>query len=476
MINLRFGFPEMRSFMKDSWALGLPMILIMFFQFAIGITDVYVAGFLGTDVVAAVGYVGQLYWTLMIVGNGISVGTVSMVSQAYGARSPAGVGSITAHSLSLGFAVGGVVTVLAALYPGSFVRSAGMPAQIEDIATPFLRIFALVLVPTYFSIITAGVLRASDRVRIAMVNSLIAALINVVGDFALAFGWGPLPALGFRGIAWASAGATTVGMLLNLIYFCRGPARIRLNYLTHPLCRCWRNLVKLGGPSALQQVAWNAGTLVVYFLVGRLQGGEITALAAMTAGLRVEAVIFLPIFAFNMAAAVITGNHLGAGDVASARSGAKAASLLCIIVVILPAIAVFIFARDLAGLLTSDAAVIAEMTRYLRINMLQVPVMSVGVTLAGALQGAGDTFATMRIVFTGMWIIRIPLILGAIYWLKAGPVGIWWAMAFSIVVMCGMLAYRFSGDKWTGASIDKDNKTLLWEACLKRARTESPGK
>jgi MATE family multidrug resistance protein len=467
MINLRFGFPEMKSFMKDSWALGWPIILIMFFQFAIGITDVYVAGYLGTDVVAAVGYVGQLYWTLMIIANGISVGTVSMVSQAYGARAPAGAGSVTAHSLSLGFAVGGLVTVLAGLYPASFVRLSGMPEQIEGIATAFIRIFSLVVVPTYFSIITAGVLRASDRVRIAMINSFIAALFNVFGDFVLAFGWGPIPALGYRGIAWSTACATTVGMSLNLIHFCYGPARIRLRFFRNPLARCYRNLLKLGVPSALQQVAWNAGTLVVYFLVGHLEAGEITALAAMTAGLRVEAVIFLPIFAFNMAAAVLTGNRLGAYDVIGARSGAKAASLLCIMVIVLPAVVIFIFAARIAGLLTSDAAVIAEMTRYLRINMVQAPFMAVGVTLSGALQGAGDTFATMRIVFTGMWMVRIPLILGAIYWLRSGPVGVWWAMCFSIIIMCGLLMYRFHGDAWTKASVDKDKKTLLWEACLK---------
>lgn len=461
-----FGFTEVRPFIRESWDLGWPMILIMFFQFAIGLTDVYVAGFLGTDVLAAVGYVGQLYFTLMILANGITVGTVSMVAQAQGAGSHDGIGNITAHSLIIGLAISGVMTALAIFYPASIVRLAGMPPEIEEIATGFLRIFALVLIPTYMTLISAGILRASDRIRIALINSVIAALINMVGDVVLSFGWGPIPALGYKGIAWASAIATTLGMLLNVIPICYGPGAISLAAFMRPLPLCFKNLIRLGAPSAVQQTAWNAGTLVVYFLVGRIERGDITALAAMTAGLRIEAVIFLPIFAFNMAAAVLTGNRLGAGDVNGARSGAKAGALLCLLIIGLPAVAIFVLAPKISSFLTTDPAVLAEMTRYLRVNMVAMPFMAVGITLSGALQGAGDTFGTMRIVFIGMWLVRIPAILVAIYVLHTGSIGVWWTMTLSIIAMCALFWFRFRADAWTTTSVDQRNKTMLWEACL----------
>ena len=457
---------EIKRFLRESWTMGWPMILIMFFQFSIGIADVYVAGFLGTDVLAAVGYVGQLYWTLMILANGVTVGTVSMVSQAYGAKCDQGVGSITTHSLALGVLISGALTVLAQLFPGAIVRIAGMPEGIQSIAEAFLRVFSLVLIPTYLMIITAGVLRASGRVRLAMANSFVAAVVNVLGDLILGFGWGPIPAFGYVGIAWATAAATTIGMFLNLLHMFSGPGRIVISALAGPLPRCFKNLVKLGIPTALQQTAWNAGTLVIYFLAGQLEAGEITAIAAMTAGVRVEAIIFLPVFALNMASAVLTGNRLGAGDTAGARSGAKATATLCLGIIILPAVAIFSFAPYISNLLTEDPAVRAEIASYLRVNMIGVPFLAVGITLSGALQGAGDTYGTMKIIFTGMWILRIPLILAVIHVLHAGALGIWWSMTISMMLMCSMLAYRFRGDSWIRASIDKETKTMLWEACL----------
>ena len=461
---------EVPEILKESWSLGWPMILIMFFQFSIGMADVYVAGYLGTDVLAAVGYVGQLYWTLMILANGITVGTVSMVSQAHGAQSGEGVSNITANALVMGIAISGVLAVVAYLFPGAIVSLAGMPEGIQEIAEKFLRIFSLVLVPTYVMILTGGVLRSSGRVRVAMVNSFIASLATVVGDVVLGLGWGfPSLALGYTGIAWATAIGTTLGMVLNFMHMIHGPGRITVSALTTPLVGCMKNLVKLGVPSALQQTAWNAGTLVVYFLVAQMEGGQITALAAMTAGVRIEALIFLPIFALNMAAAVLTGNRLGVGDIAGARAGAKVTAWLCLLITFVPSVIIFMVARTLSGALTADPAVLDEMTRYLRINMIGMPFFAVGVTLSGALQGAGDAIATMRIIFTGMWLLRIPMLLVVIYVIRAGATGVWWCMTISVILMCALLIKRFHGGAWTHASVDKKTKTMLWQACLGRS-------
>src|SRR5271157_5815640 len=223
MTSIKTRYTEVRQFLSEAWALGWPMILVMFFQFSIGIADVYVAGYMGTEVLAAVGYVGQLYFTLIILANGISVGTVSMVSQAFGAKSTEGVGNVASHSLVLGIAISGLLTGLAQGYTEGLVWLAGMPEGIQNIAAAFIRIFSLVLVPTYVMIISAGILRASGRIRMAMINSAVAASLNVLGDLILGFGWGPIPALGFRGIAWSSALASTVGMTLNLLSVSYGP-------------------------------------------------------------------------------------------------------------------------------------------------------------------------------------------------------------------------------------------------------------
>ena len=68
------------------WQISWPMMLIMLFNFVVGFTDIYVAGLINPEVQAAVGFVGQLYFLLIIIANAISTGSIALVSRAIGAN------------------------------------------------------------------------------------------------------------------------------------------------------------------------------------------------------------------------------------------------------------------------------------------------------------------------------------------------------------------------------------------------------
>jgi len=81
-----------------------------------------------------------------------------------------------------------------------------------------------------------------------------------------------------------------------------------------------RKIFLLSWPAALVQVSWNASYIYSTNILSRLQEGSITAMAALTSSLRIEAIIYLPVFALNMAASVLTGQTLGAGAPARAET------------------------------------------------------------------------------------------------------------------------------------------------------------
>lgn len=78
-VNLTIG-----NLWVNIWQLSWPIFLIMIFNFFVGVTDIYVAGFINPEVQAAVGFVGQLYFLIIIIANAISIGTLSLVSRAIG--------------------------------------------------------------------------------------------------------------------------------------------------------------------------------------------------------------------------------------------------------------------------------------------------------------------------------------------------------------------------------------------------------
>ena len=430
------------------WQISWPMMLIMVFNFAVGFTDIYVAGLISPEIQAAVGFVSQLYFLLIIIANAISTGSIALVSRNIGAANGAQAVANAKQSLIFGVFCAIGLTLTALLFYREIIATAGFPSAIRATAETFFRIFACALGPNYLLIISNGIFRASGEVKKPLLTMFIVSVINVIGDFVLVFGLFSLPRMGYAGIAVATAFSVSVGMVINLFLF-------STRRWKHLYKRPWtialatmRQIIALGWPAALLQIAWNAGSIVLYNILGRLGESSISALAAITNGLRIEAIIFLPAFALNMAASVLVGQNLGAGNPTRAAQLGWRTALLGVAFLSILAGVIFLGADQCAGILTRDPAVRAETTRYLKINMLSEPFMALSLILGGGLQGAGDTKGTMKVIITGMWVVRLPLAFVLAFVLGYGAPGVWLAMLVSMVVQGILMALRFYKGDW----------------------------
>jgi putative MATE family efflux protein len=279
-------------------------------------------------------------------------------------------------------------------------------------------------------------------------------MLNVIGDFVLVFGLFSLPEMGYAGIAVATAISVSSGMFINLLFFSK--QRWKKIY-TSPwalLPPVIRRIIQLGWPAALLQIGWNAGSIVLYNILSRLGEKSITALAAITNGLRIEAIIFLPAFALNMAASVLVGQNLGAANPDRASQAGWRIALIGATLITLLASVIFIWAEECAALLSSDPAVMKETTLYLRINMFSEPFMAFSLILGGGLQGAGDTRGSMAVIITAMWAVRLPLAVVLAFFFNLGSVGVWSAMVISMIVQGILMSVRFYRGAWKSITFD----------------------
>jgi len=352
------------------------------------------------------------------------------------------------QSLLFSLAIAIALTALGLVFHREIVALAGFPEKIRGIADTFLQIFALAMGSNYFLIVSNALFRANGEVKKPLLTMFIVSVINILGNFILVFGMGPFPGMGYAGIAIASAVAVTAGAAANLVLLLfsdwkslyEGPWTVHRETI--------RQIIRLGWPAGLLQAAWNAGSIVLYNILGRLGEASITALAAIANGMRIEAAVFLPAFALHMTASVLIGQNLGAGNPDRAekvgwRIASAGAALLSVLAVI-----VFIRAEFFASILARDPAVLEETTRYLRINMIAQPFIGLSLSLSGALQGAGDTRGPMWVIIVAMWVIRLPLAYLLSLVLGHGAAGVWIAMVASMIVQSLLMAGRFRGGKW----------------------------
>lgn len=431
---------------RGLWRLSWPLVATMFLQFSVGVTDAWVAGRFGPDVQGAVGFAGQVLFLFNVLANALGVGLVAVVSRAEGAGDRATVRHVSRQGVLFALLLAAPLSLVGGFWTPGPGALRFLPEPVALQAGPLLPLYAWSLAPQAVLAAAAALFRARGRTGRVLVSWGVTAGLNLWWVFALAFGHLGLPALGPRGIALATAASSFVGaaVALALLFGGRRPAAGPDPW--RPDRALARRLWDLGWPAGLLQVGWNLGGVALYAILGRLSDGAVAATAALTNGLRIEAVLYLPGFALNMVAGVLVGQALGAADPAAAeRAGWRVAGAAAAVLTA-AALPVFAFSRELAGLLTPDPAVREATHLYLRFNMLSQPFMALSICLGGGLQGAGDTRGTMKVVLGFLWGVRIPLALAV-----AGPfgsTGVWAAMVASQVLQGLAMAARFRLGRW----------------------------
>ncbi len=419
-----------------------PLTLIMFFEFLMGLTDVYIAGKVSKEIQATYGFVIQLYFILIVIANALTVGTVSVVSRLFTSRSQNDLSQAIFSSLMAAGGSGVVLAVTGIFFSPEIIHLVNIPEELKSLATPFIKIYSIGLLFHYLLINSNGILRSCDRVKNSLKTQALVCVLNIVLNFLLVFH----TPLGFKGIATATASSVFIGSIINLWKVKNLVVGVRDFSLD-----LVKKMASIGWPIGMLQVLWQLSSMVLFLILSALPEHRVEILAALTTGLRIESVIYLPVFGFNMANAVIVGNLLGEKRNDDAfRSGVITAAIGVVVVTVM-VIGVILNARWIASSLSHNEIVIKESMKYIYVSMISEPFMAWGIILGGGLTGAGDTRSVMMRVALSVWLVRIPLSYIFVVLLGYGPVWVWWSMNISQFVQAFMMSKRYFEKKWLPA-------------------------
>jgi Na+-driven multidrug efflux pump len=187
------------------------------------------------------------------------------------------------------------------------------------------------------------------------------------------------------------------------------------------------------------------------------------AAAAHGIAIQVEAFGYMPGGAFQISAATMAGQYLGARDpVRARRSTIHACALASAIMGAAGAVFYFAAAPLARFFLRPEHSgevvpLAAELLQVVSFAMVPLALMMV---LVGALRGAGDTRWPLLLNLGSIVFLRVPLavylahnqielpFVGTIQGFGYGVVGAWYAAIVDIVVRCVLLMARFQHEGW----------------------------
>jgi len=286
-------------------------------------------------------------------------------------------------------------------------------------------------------------------------------VVNVAVSWALVLGLGPLPQLGWEGLAIGTMCGFVVGGVLLLCLLARGRFGLRLRWrLMRPDGDLIRRLLRIGLPGGVDTLSVIGCQLWFVAVINQL--GDVAA-AAHGVAISVESLAFLPGVAFQMAAATLAGQYLGARDYHKASRSIMMACLLGGGIMVAAGALFFTLAEHLPHLFVGagQAEVARTAAPLLRTVSVAMPALALTMILTGALRGAGDTRWPLVFSMIGFLGVRIP----AAYWLAfpsveilgtgfvltgwgLGVLGAWYAMVADLTVRAGLVACRFWHGGW----------------------------
>lgn len=379
-----------------------PILFGTFFQQLYNTADAIIVGqFLGKEALAAVGGGTGVAINLLIgFFVGVSSGSAVIISQYYGAREYEKATDAIHTSIMLSILSGVAISVLGIIFTRPMLEMIGTPEDVMPLAVLYMRIFFAGSIFNTVYNMGSGIFRALGDSKRPLYFLIISCLVNIVLDILFV---GVLK-MSVDGAALATILSQMISAILTLAYMRRRPdCRLSLRRLTINSMML-KKMMTIGLPTGFQSILYTISNLIIQ---SHVNGFGTDTAAAWAAFGKLDAVYWMGINAFGIAATTFVGQNYGAGLHQRVRKGIKSSIFMATVMTILTSGA-FLVIGDLGlRLFTSDEEVIRI---GLEILILIVPFWILYMPiemLSGALRGIGKTFYPTLITVIGICVLRI---------------------------------------------------------------------
>jgi putative MATE family efflux protein len=427
------------------WPVLVEQLLLML----VGLSDTFLAGRnLSRSHLAAMTSMSYVMWLLTNLFAIVAIGATALTARYVGAQDQRGAVRATNQSVLIGAVLAAALTVLGWLFGEQLIGLMRLDGDAARFAVRFLNLLVPVLPAMMVESVGIAALRGAGDMVTGLVTMCLVNVVNLAVSWSLLQGIGPIPPQGWDGIAIGTASGHATGGLVVLAILLRGRRGFRLRLADmRPDWTLIRRILWVGVPGGIDVLSLTICQLAFLSMINQL--GELAA-AAHGVAIRIESLAYLPGGAFQVAAATLAGQYLGAGDRHGARRSVLTACAFGGGVMSVIGLLMFLNADQLVGFFLSQEQLgvpqaSAPLLRIISFAMLPLAIMNV---LTGALRGAGDTRWPLLITLIGFLGVRMPLAYGLSFSLGWGVRGAWYAMTIDLTLRCVLVVARFCQGGW----------------------------
>lgn len=440
--------------------LAWPRFLTMFAKSLHHVADIAMVGVsVGPAAIAGLAF-AFIYWGLAnSFSLGLAGGTISQVSQRFGAKNYDQLDLAVKQSVIIGITIGIPFVLVYWYFSRALIGLIGQDPMTIELGAAYLQILSVGFLFNVINLISSRTLAGADDTWIAMTIRATGALLNIVLNLIFIFALG----MGVQGAALGTVIAEGTIMCWFLLGFIKGdvpiigvfPITISLGppYLDLALSK---QLLSISLPLIVQKIARSFARFPLFALLAIF--GPIVV-AGFEVARRLRSLMRSTGNGFSMSASSLVGQELGRDDEIKADQYAHDAVRFSLFIYMITGLLVFSLANRLAHLFTSSPDVISTTVPFIRVAAVSFVALGMDYTFMGILKGAGDNQWSMYGRFVGQYFALIPIIyLGTIT--PLGVKAVFFAMVAETASAATITGYRFISGEWKVVSRSHRPKTM----------------
>lgn len=298
---------------RGIWQVAYPILISLFMEQMIGMTDTAFLGRVGEVELGASAIAGVYYMVIFIVGFGFSLGAQIMTGRRNGEGQYSGTGKIFWHGLYflLGFAA--MMIVLSETLSPWLMSKIVSSEHILDAALTYVRWRVLGLFFAWTTAMFRAFYIGTMQTKTLTLNSIVMVLSNVVFNWILIFGNLGFPALGIAGAAIGSTLAEFVSLIFFLVYTATKTDTRKFG-LDRPARFEMKELKGIFNISIWTMVEnfLSVSTWFIFFLFVEHLGER--SLAVSNIVRNVSGLIWVVLMAFSSTCSTLVSNMIGSGE------------------------------------------------------------------------------------------------------------------------------------------------------------------
>jgi MATE family multidrug resistance protein len=443
-----------RLFLHEVAALAAvagPIVVSQLGGIAMNTTDTIMVGRLGATALAAAGLATAVQMTLTVMCNGVVMGMIPLVSQAFGAGDRDECRRVLVQGLWLAFALA-VPATLISVSGRRLALLLGQAPDVSALAGDYLAALAPGVLPLMLFMAFRQYLEGMGVTRPAMWMTFVGLILNVLGNWALIWGVpGVVRPLGVVGSGIATSIVRWAMLAGMIVYVLRDPLLHPFRGVSlRPVADRLRRIVGLGVPVGAQ-----LGAEVGIFALSAVMMGWLGAvqLAAHQITINVASTTYMVPLGASIAGSIRVGQHVGARNPRAVHRAALATYLVALAFMGVCALFFIAAPRALIGLYTSDPSIVpVAVTLLFMAALFQI---FDGAQVAGicVLRGAADTRIPMWITLVGYWGAGFPVAYLLGFHTPLAHVGIWAGLVVSLALVALLMALRVRQVLWKRGAI-----------------------